>query len=127
MDKTALVANEFAMGAKVLEALDRADLAIRVALWLHSPDYDDWRLVLSSRRLDGAPLDEAFGLVHDALEEDGIPLEQTPTLMIMRMTDPFIKALRQSLAKVKGVEGMRLGGQMLGDRFVHDARVLRVE
>jgi hypothetical protein len=127
MDNAALVTADFAASAKLLEALDDADLAISVALWLNSPDYEDWRLVLSSRRLDtAADPRTAYGLVHDALERAGFLLEHTPPLLILRMTDPFIKALRQIFGKARSVEGMRLGGQTIGDRFVQDAVVYRI-
>jgi hypothetical protein len=126
MDKATLVAADFAAGAKLLEALDQSDLAISVALWLNSPEYEDWRLVLASRRLDTADPPGAYGMVHDALEQAGFLLEHTPPLLILRMTDPFIKALRQIFGKAKSVEGMRLGGQMIGDRFVQDALVHRI-
>src|SRR5580704_10669447 len=113
MDKAALVTADFATGAKLLEALDISDLAISVALWLNSSDYDDWRLVLSSRRLNDAD-PRAYGLVRNALQRAGFLLEHTPPLLILGMTDPFIKALRQMFGKTKSVEGMRLGGQMIG-------------
>jgi hypothetical protein len=76
--------------------------------------------------LDAAEPSEAYGLVHDALAAAGITLEQTPALLILRMSDPFIRALRRMFAKAKSVEGMRLGGQLIGDRFVGDALVYRI-
>jgi hypothetical protein len=97
-----------------------------VALWLNSPEYEDWRLVLASRRFDTADPPGAYGMVRDALEQAGFLLEHTPPLLILRMTDPFIKALRQIFGKAKSVEGMRLGGQTIGDRFVQDALVHRI-
>jgi len=48
----------------------------------------DWRFVLASRRLDAAKPSAAYGLVHDALDASGISLEQTPTLSILKMSDP---------------------------------------
>ena len=126
MDKASLVTSDFAVGARVLDALDNSGLAISVALWLNSSEYEDWRLVLSSRRLDNADPRGAYGLVHDALERAGFLLEHTPPLLILRMTDPFIKALRQIFGKTKSVEGMRLGGQTIGDRFVQDALINRI-
>lgn len=114
------------MGAKIVQILDDAGLTIKVALWLYTSEYEDWRFVLSSGRLDSAKPSDAYGLIHDALEHGGLALEQTPTLMILRMADPFVRALRLSFGKTKSVEGMRLGGQMIGDRFVEDAIVYRV-
>jgi hypothetical protein len=89
MDKAALVTPDFAAGAKLLEALDHSDLAINVALWLNSSDYDDWRFVLSSRRLNDAD-PRAYGSVRDALQRGGFLREHTPPLLILGMTDPFI-------------------------------------
>lgn len=46
--------------------------------------------------------------------------------MILPMADPFIKELRRLFGKTRSVEGMRLGGQMIADRFVQDAYVYRI-
>lgn len=126
MDKAALVGADFTTGMEVLQALDCSDLSIRVALWLYSPDYEDWRYLLASPSLDAAKPAEAYGLVHSALRAAGMPLERTPTLMILKMSDPFIRALRRLFAKTKNAEGMRLGGQLIGDRSVEDAVVYRI-
>lgn len=126
MDQTALVIADFTSGLELLNALDRSDLSISVALWLFSPEHEDWRFVLASRRLDEAQASEAYGLVHDALATAGVSLERTPALLILKMSDPFIRALRRIFAKTKIVEGMRLGGQLIGDRFVSDTLVYRI-
>jgi hypothetical protein len=42
------------------------------------------------------------------------------------MADPSIRELRRLFGKTKSVEGMRLGGQVFGDRFVEDAYVYRI-
>jgi len=47
--------------------------------------------------------------------------------MILKMSDPFVRALRKTFRKTKTVEGMRLGGQMIGGRFVDDAIVYRIQ
>lgn len=113
-------------GSELVQALDRAALSTSVALWLYSPEYEDWRFVLASRRLDAAQPSEAYGLVHDALAADGISLERTPPLLILKMSDPFVRSLRKIFSKAKSVEGMRLGGQLIGDRFVEDAIIYRI-
>ncbi len=121
-----MLTTDLAIGSELLQALDNSALSITVALWLYTTEYDDWRFVLASRRLDAARLAEAYGLVHDALTAAGISLERTPALLILKISDPFIRALRRIFAKVRNVEGMRLGGQLIGDRFVEDALVYRV-
>jgi hypothetical protein len=126
VDKTALITLDFTAGLDLVRALDVSALPITVALWLYSSEYEDWRFVLASRRLDAVQLTEAYGLVHDALSAAGIPLERTPALLILKMSDPFIRLLRQIFSKTKSVEGMRLGGQRVGDQSVEDALVYRI-
>jgi len=127
MDKTALVTTDFTTGSRMLEMLDQSGLRLNLAMWLHVPEYEDWRFLPSSRRLDSVKPFKAYGLIHDALEQSGLPLEHTPPLLILKMTDPFVRALRGIFGKAKSVEGMRLGGQMIGGRFVDDAIVYRAE
>jgi hypothetical protein len=126
MGKAALVNIDVEKGSEILKVLDDTNLKVRVALWLYSPDYEDWRLVLSSKEFDQTDLVQAYGLVNSALDAAGIALEQTPPILILSMNSPFIRALRKIFGKTKSVEGMRFGGQMIGDRFVDDAYVYRV-
>lgn len=126
MGKAALVNIDVEKGSEILRVLDHANVRVRVALWLYSPDYEDWRLVLSSKDFDQTDLVDAYGLLNSALDNAGIPLEQTPAILILSMSNPFVRTLRKIFGKAKSVEGMRLGGQMIGDRFVEDAYVYRV-
>ena len=95
-------------------------------MWAFLAEYEDWRLVLAARKLDAMERREAYGLLHDCLTAGGITSEKTPAIMIIRMADPFIKELRRIFGKAKSVEGARLSGQMIGDRFVEDAYVYRI-
>lgn len=126
MDKAALVSLDIERGREVLDALESAGLRVVVALWLYSPEYEDWRLVLAVREFEALDPRDAYRRLHDSLAAAGITPDKTPALMILPMGDPFIKSLRRAFRMTKGVEGMRLGGQMIGDRFVEDAYVYRV-
>jgi hypothetical protein len=113
-------------GAAILEALDRAKVKVNVALWAFLSEYEDWRLVVSSRQFDASDLRSGYGLLHDSLAAAGFGVRTTPTIMILRAQDPFIRGLRRSYGKTKNVEGMRIGGQLFGDRFIEDAYVYRI-
>lgn len=126
MDKTALVSIDVERGREIVDALDGANVNISVALWAYLPEYEDWRLVISGRRLDSSDLKDAYRRVNDSLTAAGLTPEKTPPILILSMTDPFIKTLRQIFGKAKSVEGMRLGGQMIGDRFLDDAYAYRI-
>jgi len=126
MDKTALVNFDIERGREVVVALDAAEMKIAVALWAYSPEYEDWRLVISGRQLDSLDLRDAYRQVNDALTSAGLTPDKTPPILILSMNDSFIKTLRQIFGKTRSVEGMRLGGQMIGDRFLEDAYVYRI-
>ena len=126
MDKDALVNAELGSGMNLLDALDRAHVKVNVALWMYSSEYEDWRLVVSARQFDALGPREAYRRLHDTLATAGFAIGKTPAIMILAMSDPFIKELRRIFGKAKNVEGMRLGGQMIGDRFIDDAYVYKV-
>ena len=130
MDKTALVSVDIETGAEILRALDRAGLKISVAAWVLLAEYQEWRLLLASRKLDTVGLFEKHRLVGDALDAAEFPVERVPPLLILRMNDPSIRQLRQSfaiaIAKAQSVEGMRLGGMSFGDRFIEDGYAYRI-
>lgn len=126
MDKAALVNIDVERGSEILRALDSAKVKIKVFTWLHLSEYEDWRLVLASPDFDAAGPRESYGLVHKALDNVGFPAELTPALLILPMSDPSIRALRRVFGKAKNVLGMRLGHQMIGDRFVEDGYAYRI-
>ena len=126
MDQTALVNLEIERGSEKVNILDRAKVKASVALWAYLSEYEDWRMVISSRQFDALRLREAYGLLHTSLDAAGFAPEKVPPVLILPMTDPFIRELRRVFAKAKSVEGMRLGGQMIGNRFLEDAYVYRI-
>ncbi len=126
MDKAALVGLDIERGREVLDALDTAGIKVAAALWVYLPEYEDWRLVLAARQFDNLALRDAYRKAHDALDAGGITVYKTPPLMILPVTDPLIKGLRRIFSKAASVEGMRPGGQMIGDRFIEDAYVYRI-
>lgn len=126
MDKATLVTTDFATGSRIVKILDDAGLRMNLAMWLLTPEYEDWRFALSSRDLDSAEPKAAYGLVHNALDKGDFLLEDTPPLLIFRTSDLFIRTLRRTFGKTRSAEGLRLGGQMVGDRFIEDAVVYRI-
>jgi hypothetical protein len=126
VDSTTLVNVDVEMGSRAVAALDDAGLAPNVALWGTLAEYGDGRLILASNHFDVASPLKAAGIVLPALRKGGIPAEQAPSLVILRMNDPFVVGLRRLFAKTKSVSGMRLGGQSLGGRFLEDGYVYRI-
>jgi hypothetical protein len=126
MVKTALVGPEIERGSKLIASLDDAKTKVDVALWVVLPEYEDWRIVVASRYFDKLDLREAYGLLHNAEIAAGFTPYNTPPIMILPMSDSTIKDLRRRFAKAGNVEGMRPGGQMIGNRFIEDGYVYRI-
>jgi hypothetical protein len=121
-----MVSIDIDVGAELVEKLEQAKVKVSVAIWAHLSEYGDWRLILASRQFDSVDLRDAYGLLHDALDAAGVGPERAPLVMILPMNDPFIRDLRRRFSRAKTVDGMRLGGQLFGDRFIEDAYVYRI-
>jgi len=125
MDQATLVGPDLAAGREALDVLDKAGIRQIVALFLLSPEYGDWRFVLSSPSLDQTHALKAHEKVYELLE--GRFVYSLPILMVLPTKDPFIRELRKMFGKAKDVTGMRLGGQTIGNRFIDNAYVYRVQ
>src|ERR1700681_1967510 len=101
MDKTALVSLDLEKGSELVEVLDRAGLRVQVALWAHLAEYQDWRLILSSRKLDSLGIRDGYRLLYETLAKGGFGEANTISIMILPMSDPFIKGLRAIFGKAK--------------------------
>jgi hypothetical protein len=125
MDQATLVGPDIDIGRDALTALDAAGIKPVVALLAVLPEYGDWRLILSSPALDQTHLLKAHEQVHAVLRGDFV--YRLPIIMILPTKDPFVREIRGIFGKAKDVEGMRLGGQTIGNRFIDSAYVYRVQ
>lgn len=125
MAHSALVNMDVLQGEQIVRLLESAGMKLSVALWLLTDEFADWRLVLAAKGLDGLSPLEQLRKTKDILRKT-LSEGQIPTLWIMRTSDPFPRSLRKLFGKTSSLEGMRLGHQYIGDRFVEDAYVYRI-
>jgi hypothetical protein len=126
VDTATLVNFDIENGKEVIDALDREGKTPNVALWAKIPDYEDWRLVIASDKLDQFSSFSGYTEINEALKRAGFPFRRKPTISLRPMDKPFIQALRRSFASAADTYGMRLGGQMFGDQYLEDAFVYRI-
>jgi hypothetical protein len=126
MDRSVLVDVDFKKGERVVAALEKSGLPLTAALWVHFPEYEDWRFVVASKKLDALSLGDAYLRVNRALDDGGITVWEAPPMFVMKTTDSFVRALRKVFGKAASVAGMRLGGQTWGDRFIDDAYAYKI-
>jgi hypothetical protein len=125
VDKATLVSLDIDAGTSVIAALDEAGAAPKVALWMTTPEHEDGRLVIASPLLDQSQPLRAYEQVARILH--GRFVHEQPNITLFRMRDPFIQKLRGLFSHTHSVEGLRLGGQTIGDRFISDAYVYRIQ
>jgi hypothetical protein len=125
MDQATLVSPDVNAGSQALAELDAAGVKPVAALLMVSPEYGDWRLVLSSPSLDQTHQLKAYEKVAEILA--GRFVYRLPPILILPTKDPFIRELRKIFGKAKDVTGMRLGGQTIGNRFIDNAYVYRIQ
>ena len=123
MAPATLVNFDIENGDKVIKALEEDGKTPQVALWAKLPDYENWRLVLASDRLDQASPFAGYTQINKAMEKAGIPVHRQPALLLRPMNTPMIQSLRSTFASAKDTYGMRLGGQTFGDKYIEDAFV----
>jgi hypothetical protein len=125
VDQATLVSPDIAVVKEVLTVLDDARIKQITALLVIFPEYGDWRVVLSSPSLDQTHQLKAYEKVVEIL--NGRFVYRLPPILILPTKDPFIRELRKTFSKTKDVTGMRLGGQTIGDRFVENAYIYRIQ
>jgi hypothetical protein len=124
MDQATLVGPDINVGNEVLAALDVGGLKRITALLAVFPEYGDWRLVLSSPSLDAMNRLDATEKIYGILQ--GRFTHLLPPLMLFTTKDSFIRELHKMFGKTANVQGMRLGGQMIGGRFIEAAYIYRI-
>jgi hypothetical protein len=124
MDQATLVSPDIGAGSEALAALDAAGIKRLTALFILQPEYEEWRLVLSSPSLDMEQQLKAYETVARILA--GRFVYRLPPMLVLPTKDPFIRDLRRIFGKAKNVTGMRLGGQTIGNRFISNAYVYRI-
>jgi hypothetical protein len=104
MAKTALVDIDLKKAGKAVSALEKSGLPVAAALWVRFPEYEDWRLMLASKRL--APLNpsDAYLRVNRSLDQAGLTVRDAPSIFVMKTTDPFVRALCKVFGKAASVE-----------------------
>src|ERR1039458_3034151 len=100
MDQAVLVNFDIENGKEVIDALDRDGKTPNVALWAKLPDYEDWRLVIASDRLDQSSEFSGYTEIIEAIHKAGIPMHRQPTIFMRPMDNPMIQALRSAYASM---------------------------
>ena len=126
MDHAVLVDLDVAAGRKIVLALEDHGIDFEVAILATFTDYYSPRLVFAAKWLeeyDPLAMYMEFG---NRLREAGGE-QFSPQLKLMKLSDPFIIDLRETLGVLRDSAGYRLDGQSFGGRYLEDGFVYRVK
>ncbi len=127
MDQAPLVGQYIEYGRQAVALLESKQIRIGVALLAFLPEYDDWRLVLSSPDLDQKHPLKASDKLFEALDFRFV--NRLPPVLILPTKDPMVREVQSifsGLNSVKPGDLVRLSGNTLGGRFVHDGFLYQV-
>lgn len=126
MAARALVESEIDQGARLLNALDEAEIPIEVAYWMLSPEWGDWWLVLGTsiyhKRLT-PPVSLQVVEVQRSLPDTDYLMDK---LGVVGMNHQFVRALRKRLRDQLPRTGYHLGPFYAEDLEVEDSYVYRL-
>lgn len=125
MAEEALVADEVEAGAKLLETLDRQGALMKAAFWLHYPDQDDWKLVLSPREATKG-VKSVYFKIGEALRSPEMRDHRLDigSIKILQPDEPLVKALSQVI-RAEGINRIRFSRNMINGIYVDDAVIYR--
>lgn len=122
-----LVNRDIEGGRRLVEELDRNKVPLRAAFWYLVEDRDRYQLVLATSVVDRDGPIKAYKEILAALGEvESEVRPQATDLTAVSPSDHLIKALRRLVKTGKGISEIRLSRNFVGDQYVEDALVYRL-
>lgn len=96
MDKATLVTEDLRIGNDVIGLLTAAGIPVDDAFWVYAPQIDEWRLVLSSRKVKDLGVRNCYLAMSNALHESPL-LKQIPLRRISLLSpdDEVVQRMRR--------------------------------
>ena len=125
MAEDALVTDKIEAGAKLLEALDRSDIRIKTAFWLHYPDQDSWKLVLApGKKIEGTK--DIYMKIGEILRSPELANQnvEISDIKIMQPDVPLLRALSVAI-RTEGNKPIRFSRNVINGIYIDDALIYR--
>jgi len=121
MATAALVSNDIEIGRRIVAALTRASIPVRVYLWAFVPQLQEWQFMVATPLVDTKGPLAAYGEVNKALQKEGI-FEDSPQrrIFLRSPNDKVLKSLEKASRSVPH-EAFRVVNEQIAGNFVEDA------
>lgn len=113
-------------GRRLLTALDKADVAVRAALWLYNSERETWTLQLAMPAFDALGPRASYEALEKVIRSAkiGLRLDQVG---VARSDAPMIETLRSAVkTPVKAVSGIWFTQNVVEGVVVEDAYIYRL-
>lgn len=129
MDKTALVEMDFKDGATLIEYLDNAQFDVHSAFWLYNCESEQWRLIIASDLVDLVGPREAYTKIKTVIDNiDPLFGIQLQNISVISPLNPLVKILGTSIkTSPTDIKGIRLSRNIVGNSFIEDAFIYRIQ
>lgn len=115
-------------GAELLAQLDQGDWPVIGAFWNFEAQYNRWRLMIVSPRVDAEGPLKAYQTVGAALDKLQRPVSDRMlwNITVISPRDPIVAGLEKTASILGSIEGRRFKQQVMGRAYIDDVYVYRV-
>jgi hypothetical protein len=128
MVETLLTKEMIATGATLVGKLDERGLQPDAALWLYSPDLQQWKLVIVEVKVGKKGPKEVYRQIQKILRESGGEMGELSLddVALAKPDAPIIALLRASVRTGPGISGVRFKNNVIDGTLIEDAYIYRL-
>lgn len=114
-------------GEKLIAALDKLNLLVKGAFWLHLPDQRTWRLVIASPEVRVVGPKAVYRKIQTALGKlpAGAAPVGTKDISVVDEKLPLFVLLRRAISTGPGISSIRFSRNVINGQLIEDAYVYR--
>lgn len=115
-------------GEALVRRLDARDVNLRSALWLYSPELEEWKLLLAVPAVADEGPRGVYQQIQHALSESGSEVDglSLSNIRVLKPDAPLISLLRKAIHTGPGISGIRFTNNVINGIVIEDAYIYRV-
>lgn len=128
MVETILTKEMIETGATLVRKLDERGLQPDAALWLYSPDVQQWKLVIAEVKVGKKGPKEVYRQIQKILTEsaDEIAELSLDDVALAKPDAPIIALLRVAIRTGPGISGIRFKNNVINGTLIEDVYIYRL-
>ncbi|MBI2843759.1 MAG: hypothetical protein HYX78_10200 [Armatimonadetes bacterium] len=115
-------------GEQLTRHLDEFGFGVTASFWLYTSDWNEWRLVIASPRVEAEGPRAAYAAIDEVLSREPEDIKAELGLHNITAIDPssrLVKAFQSAVRTGGGISGIRFSRSRADDMYIEDAYVYR--